>query len=487
MPRTAELDFWRQLGKVSVSKLLNALGVILLIAVLNTAFSVDDIGVFFFFYVAVNFLSNFVGGVGKAIRKRVSEKEGKHPEFLAVGTVFALLFQTVVSTLVLGLYLLVPEQLLPDTLQQANVWIILSAISLLFAQSIGKLMLNYNSGLGYPGRSEWFGRALPGVAFLVLAVAITLFEGSLALILLSGAASYALSAVIMYASTQPKLLVRPTRENAESVYDFGRWSVLEMVTNNIYNSTDVLLLGLLVTSASVGFYESSNSIAGLLYVVPYGLFAVSNVMISGLDAEGRDSEIVSVLQKMLRVSSIVPIMAFFMFVGFGEFVLELAFGGDYGDAYWYLVGLALIKVLTSYRKPLQGVNYGTDKPEIQFYSNVYGIAANFLTVFPLIWYFGGLGVVISTVLAGFVRLGVVAWLTREYLAQIDLRWSLFVTYTTGVAVLLLAELAEGMLDPNTTEYLLLLAGFALTYVVANLSLLRVNLLSPLGPTDPESE
>ena len=473
MPRSAELDFWRQLGKVSVSKLLNALGVILLIAVLNTAFSVDDIGVFFFFYVAVNFLSNFVGGVGKAVRKRVSEKEGKHPEFLAVGTVFALLFQTVVSTLVLGLYLLVPEQLLPDTLRQANVWIILSAISLLFAQSIGKLMLNYNSGLGYPGRSEWFGRALPGVVFLALAVAIALFEGSLALILLSGTASYALSAVIMYASTRPKLLVRPTRENAESVYDFGRWSVLEMVTNNIYNSADVLLLGLLVTSASVGFYESSNSIAGLLYVVPYGLFAVSNVMISGLDAEGRDGEIVSVLQKMLRVSSIVPIMAFFMFVGFGEFVLELAFGGDYGDAYWYLVGLALIKVLTSYRKPLQGVNYGTDKPEIQFYSNVYGIAANFLTVFPLIWYFGGLGVV--------------AWLTREYLAQIDLRWSLFVTYATGVVVLLLAELIEGALDPNTTEYLLLLAGFVLTYVAANLSLLRVDLLSPLGPTDPESE
>jgi len=48
------------MASVSVSKLLNALGVILLITVLNTAFSVEDIGVFFFFYVSVNFLSKVV-------------------------------------------------------------------------------------------------------------------------------------------------------------------------------------------------------------------------------------------------------------------------------------------------------------------------------------------------------------------------------------------------------------------------------------------
>jgi O-antigen/teichoic acid export membrane protein len=482
MPKSAEINFWRQMAGVSASKLLNAVGVVLLITVLNTAFSVEDIGVFFFFYVTVNFLSKFVGGVGEAIRKRVSGNEGKNPEYLAVGSVFAIVFVTVVSVLILSVYLLVPERLLPDTLQRAGIDMILSAISLLVAQSIGKLMLNYNSGLGYPSRSEWFGRALPGVLFLGLAMLITLYDGSLVLIFLAGTVGYLLSAGIMYVSTRPKLLILPTKEDFTSVFDFGKWSILQMISNNIYNSADVLLLGILVTSTTVGFYESSNSLAGLLYVVPYGFYSVGNVMISGLDAEGRKEDIVSVLQKSLRASSIIPVMSFFMFIGFGEFILESVFGGEYTLAYWYLVGLAFIKVLSSYRKPLQGLNYGTDRPEIQFYANVYAMIANFTTVLPLIWFFDGLGVVISTMLAAVVRLGAVVWMSREYVSEIDIKWTIAVTYSVGIGLLLVSKSIESMFELSTVQYGLLLAGFAVSYLVSSLSLIPIDLSSPLSPT-----
>ncbi len=467
------------MASVSASKLLNALGVILLITVLNTAFSIEEIGVFFFFYVSVNFLSKFVGGVGEAIRKRVSAKEGQNPEYLAVGTIFAIVFQTVVSVLILSVYVLVPEQFLPDPLQ-AGIDVILSAITLLFAQSVGKLMLNYNSGMGYPGRSEWFGRALPGVLFLVLAVFFTFYNSSLSVILLAGTASYSLSAVIMYLSTRPKLLILPNWEHVRSVFDFGKWSILQMISNNIYNSADVLLLGILVTSTTVGFYESSNSLAGLLYVIPYGFYSVGNVMISGLDAEGRREDIVSVLQESLRASSIIPVMSFFMFVGFGDFILEMVFGGEYSLAYWYLVGLGLIKVLSSYRKPIQGLNYGTDSPEIQFYANVYAMIANFTTVLPLIWYFDGLGVVISTVLAAVVRLGAVIRMSKEYVYDVDIRWTLLVTYSTGLVLLAGSQVIEGMFELSNLQYILLLVGFAVVYLVSNISLIRIDLASPIG-------
>jgi O-antigen/teichoic acid export membrane protein len=241
----------------------------------------------------------------------------------------------------------------------------------------------------------------------------------------------------------------------------------------------VLLLGLLVTSTSVGFYESSNSLAGLLYVVPYGFYSVGNVMISGLDAEGRKEDIVSVLQESLRVSSIIPVMSFFVFLGFGDVILEVVFGGSYGPAYWYLVGLGLVKVLSSYRKPLQGLNYGTDRPEIQFYANVYAMAANFLTVLPLIWYAGGLGVVISTVLAGVVRLGVVVLLTEEYVYEVDIRWTVLVTYSTGVVLLLASQAVEEAFELTTVQYALLLVGFVVAYLVSNISLIGVNLASPI--------
>jgi len=481
MPKSADINFWRQMAGVTASKLLNALGVVLLITVLNTTFTVEDIGVFFFFYVTVNFLAKFVGGVGEAIRKRVSGNEGKNPEYLAVGTIFALVFVTVVSILIVSLYLAVPERLLPDTMQRAGLDIILSAVCLLFAQSLGKIMLNYNSGLGYPSRSEWFGRALPGVLFLILTVLITLYSGSLVLIFLAGAVGYLFSAFIMYVSTRPKLLVLPTKEHVVSVFDFGKWSILQMISNNIYNSADVLLLGILVTSTSVSFYESSNSLAGLLYVIPYGFYSVGNVMISGLDAEGRKEDIISVLQESLRASSIIPVMSFFIFLGFGDFILEMVFGNQYAPAYWYLVGLGFIKVLSSYRKPLQGLNYGTNKPEIQFYANVYAMIANFTTVLPLIWYFGGLGVVISTMLAAVARLGAVAWMSKEYISDIELKLTVVVTYSTGIVLLLASKGIEGMFELDDVQYIALIAGFAVVYLISSLSLIPINLSSPLDP------
>lgn len=473
------------MASVCASKLLNALGIILLITVLNTTFTVEDIGVFFFFYVTVNFLSKFVGGVGEAVRKRVSGHEGKNPEYLAVGTIFALGFVSVMSFLIISVYVLVPEHLLPDTIQRAGLDIILSAITLLVAQSIGKIMLNYNSGLGYPSRSEWFGRALPGILFLILAIVITLYNGSLSLIFLSGTAAYSLSAFIMYISTRPPLLILPSREHAASVFDFGKWSILQMISNNIYNSADVLLLGILVTSTTVGFYESSNSLAGLMYVIPYGFYAVGNVMISGLDAEGRRDDILTVLQESLRASSIVPVMIFFMFIGFGDVILDVIFGAEYTLAYWYLVGLGFIKVLSSYRKPLQGLNYGTDKPEIQFYANVYAMAANFTTVLPLIWYFGGLGVVISTMLAAIARLGAVVWMSSDYLAEIDITWTLLVTYSTGIVLLVSTEVIDRMFVLSTTQSLMLLAAFATLYLASNLSLIPITLTTPLRSGEEE--
>lgn len=477
MPQSAEINFRRQMVSVCISKLLNAFGIIFLIIVLNTAFTVENIGVFFFFYVTVNFLSKFVGGVGEAVRKRVSGNEGKNPEYLAVGTLFALVFVTIVSLLILLSYVLLPERLLPDTLQQAGLDLILAAISLLVAQSLGKIMLNYNSGLGFPSRSEWFGRALPGILFLVLAVVITLYNGSLSLIFLAGTAAYALSAFIMYISTRPPLLVRPSRQDIASVFDFGKWSILQMISNNVYNSADVILLGLLVTSTAVGFYESSNSLAALMYVIPYGFYAVGNVMISGLDAEGRTEDILTVVQESLRASSIVPVMIFFIFVGFGDVILDIVFGAEYTLAYWYLVGLAFIKVLSSYRKPLQGLNYGTDHPEIQFYANVYAMGANFTTVLPLIWFFGGLGVVISTMLAAIVRLAAVLWMSREYVVDIDIRWSIAVTYSTGIALLIATEILDSMFVLTHLESVLLLIGFATVYLVGNLSLIPIELPS----------
>jgi hypothetical protein len=63
---------------------------------------------------------------------------------------------------------------------------------------------------------------------------------------------------------------------------------------------------------------------------------------------------------------------------------------------------------------------------------------------------------------------------------VDIRWTLVVTYSTGVALLLASKAVEGMVEPTTAESFLLLAGFVVLYLVSNLSLIRIDLANPIS-------
>jgi O-antigen/teichoic acid export membrane protein len=471
VPKSSDINLLREIVSVSSSKLINTVGVILLISIMNTEFSVSEVGVFFFFFVLVGFLSNFVAGVGKAIRKRVSGNEGKRSEYLIVGIIIALIFQFIVSSILIILFIYIPDYWLPETVSNASIEILLGSIFLLFTQSLGKLMLNYNSGLGYPSRSEWFGKALPGVLFFVLTVGIVIFNYEIAAIFFVGSISYLLSSLIMFISTRPKLTIIPSKKDFESILSFSKWSILSRIASNIYNSADVLLLGIFVGSISVSYYESTDNLAHVIYVVPYGLFAVTSVKISGLDEEGRKSEILSVVRESIKLSSILPVMFLFLFMGFGDTIIEIIYNSEYSEAYYFLIGLAGCKVVTSYRKPIEGLNHGTDNPDIPFYSNTLAILVNFSTVLPLIWFFGGIGVVVSTFISQVIRLLSIVWMSREYIKEIDPSLSFVYSYIVGIILITFFVSVKLFVSTGTVHEIGLMLGFFCTYMLVMYSIL----------------
>jgi O-antigen/teichoic acid export membrane protein len=475
VPKSSEISFWREVLGVSVSKLINTIGVILLIIILNSEFTVPEIGVFFFFFVLVEFLSNFVAGVAKAVRKRVSGNSGKCPEYLVVGMLFAVVFQSIMSVLLLATFVFLPENLLPDTASMANLNLVLASIFLLFTQSLGKLMLNYNSGLGHPSRSEWVGRAVPGALFFISTIVVVYLGYGLSSIFVVGALGYLFSAVLMFFFTRPNLLTVPSREDFDSVMRFGKWSILSRIASNIYGSTDVLILGVLVTSVSVGYYQSSNDLVELSFIIPYGIFAVTSVKVSGLDAESRKNEIVSIVEESMKISPVLPVMLLFMSLGFGDIVIELVYGSSFTDAYYYFIGLLVVETLSSYRKPIVGLNEGTDNPRIPFYSNIVAIVVNFVSVLPLVFLFGGLGVVISTILSGIVRLASIFWMSRDYLKHVDEYVSFSYCYIIGTILLFFVLLAKRYIELDLFRELSLMSAFVFLYLTGLYLLFNVDL------------
>lgn len=417
--KSSSINLWRQILGTSSSKFINSIGVVLLIIVLNFEFSVDEIGLYFFLFGVVDFLSNIAGGIGKALRRRVSARKGKQSDYLTTALATTFFMQIIITVFIVLIALLFPRPLLPDILKGLNLELMLGALLMLVAQSTGKIMINYNSGLGYPSRSGWLGKAFPGTLFFVFSVGIIYMNLDLVYIFIAGALSYGVSTLLMLLTTRPRLRSKPSIGNLKSLLRFGKWSIPNKIMMNFYGSLDIIVLGILISSTAVGYYESSNSLAHIVFTIPHGVGAVLSVKISGLDAEGKDEQIREIISKTLPISVFIPIGALFLFLIFGEVTLDLVYGTEFVAAYAFLIGLSVKEILSGYWKPIHDLNYGLDRPKVPFTANFYSVLSNVITVLPLIYFFGGIGVVISTVVAEVVRLALLWNSTSEYLQDVD--------------------------------------------------------------------
>jgi O-antigen/teichoic acid export membrane protein len=462
--KSSSINVWRQVFGTSISKFVNSIGVILLIVILTLEFSVNEIGIYFFLFAVIDLLSNIAGGFGKALRKRVSAREGKQSSYLTTTMVSTFIMQIGISSLMVITFFLIPKNYIPNIISGLSYELILSSLVLLFAQSTGKIMINYNSGLGYPSRSEWLGRALPGVLFFVLSVVIIFAGLGLTYIFVAGSISFGLSAILLLYTTRPKLTERPTYKKFRSLVSFGKWSIPNKIIMDFYSSLDAIALGIFVTSTAVGFYESSSNLSHIVYTVPYGVGAVLSVKISGLDAEGKSKKIKSVVRQTVPVSIVLPVTALFFFILFGEFSLKILYGSEFLGAYAFLVGMSTKEIIMAYRRPIQDLNYGLDKPEVPFYANISSVVFNVTTVLPFIYLFGGIGVVISTIIAEAIRAIVLSYHSISYVRYINYR-KLVTPFIVGVPVSLVFWQIQVQTGTTSPVFILIQSiSFLLTFI-----------------------
>lgn len=464
--KSASINQRRQMIGTSASKLVNHIGILLLIVILSTRFSIEEIGLYFFLFAGVNLLSNIAGGLGEAVRKRVSAKEGKQSSYLTTALLSTFGLQILISVSLWVSGVLIPTEYLPDIIRDISGPLLIGSLAFLFSQSTAKIMINYNSGLGYPSRSEWLGKALPGILFFVLSVSIILLNFGLAYVFCVGAFSYGLSALLMFLSTRPNLYSSVSYHKLISLLEFGKWSIPNKIIMDFYRGLDVLILGVLVTSTAVSFYESSQNLAHLVFSVPYGLSAVLAVKVSGLDAQNKRHSIKRILGRDLPLSVSIPIGFFFMVIIFGEPILGFIYGSEFIGAYLFLVLLAVKEVLLSYRVPIQSLNYGLDKPQIPLYSNIISVSFNIVTVVPLVWILGGPGVIVSTVLAEVIRSVVISYLSKEYIRQVDFK-RLLIPFVIGFLIFCVFWISKGYFELSSEESLLSSVVFLVVYIATH--------------------
>jgi O-antigen/teichoic acid export membrane protein len=166
-------------------------------------------------------------------------------------------------------------------------------------------------------------------------------ESAMMLNALSAGLAFVFGAWLLW-RTKPKQLTSVTREYerkawTSSVVPFAFLSGLAVIVTQ----TDIVMLGLMKTSADVGVYKVASQGAGLAAL---GIVAVSMVAMPYMSRLANSNDVdglEKIVQKSARLSLFFSIIITALFAVIGDQLINVVFGSDYVVAYLPLLLLAL--------------------------------------------------------------------------------------------------------------------------------------------------
>lgn len=209
--------------------------------------------------------------------------------------------------------------------------------------------------------------------------------------------------------------IRPSQETLRSVWRFARYSIFSSLVNKAYSRFDVLLLGVLLSSSTVGYYEVANRLTMpavyLSATIGTGLMA----RVSNFDSKDDTDSIREDIKNTASFASILAVPMFFGALALADPLVVTLYGNDYAPAAPILVGLALYQAIKSQTVPFHAPFQGLDRPDISLRIGAITLGFNIVLGIGLAFVYGTLGVVIATVVAEGLRYGLAVWCLRREL------------------------------------------------------------------------
>lgn len=202
-------------------------------------------------------------------------------------------------------------------------------------------------------------------------------------------------------------LTWPSMATVRGVAGFAKYSVPTEAIGQVYSQLDLLLLGALVTPAAVGYYEVAFRLTAPAAFVA-SLYGVG-VMAVGSNLDSRGESVRDELEEGLEHASILAIPIFFGVVAIGQPLVVTVYGQQYADATWYLIGLALYRVIRTQAAPIGGLVTGLDRPDANLIAVASTVSLNLLLGVALIMTIGPVGVVIATIIAEVLHYGILRY------------------------------------------------------------------------------
>lgn len=367
-------------------------------------------GAFYVVLTLVNVLNNPVTGWGEACKKRISESNFPTEEALGSGIIGAIAIPLAVLPVMYvvheyaGVYDL-DGLLIPFSVLFTAVCFFAVTNRILSARS------NFSA-------AEWADTLR------------SLFTTPLQLILvLSGLGTVGMvyGLTIATAMTVPYVLyriglkpVRPSKESLRSITTYAKYSIPNGFIGTTQSRMDILLLGALISSSAVGYYQVS------LQLTMVGTF-IGGVTSMGLMARVSDhwsrnntAAVINDVTNSLGYSSLLAIPIFFGAAAMPNDLLVTVFGSQYTGIGLVLIGIALFRILNLQSSQLSSTVAGLDRPDINTRIGVVTLVLNIGLGYVLLLKYGTLGVVAATIISEVLRYAALAYAIKQCLPRVPL-------------------------------------------------------------------
>ncbi|MFB6137286.1 MAG: lipopolysaccharide biosynthesis protein [Halobacteriaceae archaeon] len=365
----------------------------------------SDLGVYRTALAAAFVATQLSGGVGDAVKKRVSEVDVVPGVFLGGGLLVHLAATGVV---LLGMALAIE----PAAAYFGSPAIAFGVVAVVGSLGLFNVVNRFYAGLGYPARSSWMD-TIRSVVTVVAQLAL-LFAGFRVAGLVAGLALGTLVTAVAAGVAAGVAPARPTRTTLDRIWSFARWAVPNNLLTNLYSSADVLIVTALVGTTAAGLYGVASQL-----VMPAAFLASSisgALYVKGSGHHSAGEPVAQDLVNSVAYSGLFAVPMLFGVLAMPRAIPRTVFGGEFAAAGPALVGLALFQVGNVYSTPFESIFQGTDRPAAVFRVNLLVTAVHLPLAVAGGWAYGLVGVVGATVAAEALRLAVyefLAWRTFD--------------------------------------------------------------------------
>ena len=381
----------------ALAMVLSAIGTILFANVLGAG----GLGEFYIYIVVAALCVKPASGVAVAVERAVSDHSTTDDgASVSSGLVISLFLGCVIATVGWLLYRGTFTAGLHDYWLPLEQQLLL--LTLVPSWSLYEVASRAFSGAGHPGDSTIIDAIRGGMETLVQ---IALVVGGLGVTgLLAGAALTTAAFVPVYLSRQAVTIETPSLSASRRLLSFAKYSSVTRFAERVHRSGDVLLIGFFLGPAASGIYEVA--IRALRYTKYVGRAIKRPLLVSVSQDAKTTGEAVGTLNATGGYAGFASLLAIPVAVFYGEELLRLIYGAEFGEGAVILVAAGVYYTLLTHSEVLSEFLHGIDRPKPVTASIVTAAIARVLVAVLLLPTVGLYGIVGAMLCAELLRISI---------------------------------------------------------------------------------